>query len=118
MSLQMGFKVSKAHSIPSNLSQPISPAPSLSPSLPLSSPPNSFFSPTPIRLPLPCSSRVSSQLLFQCHACLSAAMLRAMVITDSPSKTLSQRPIKHFLLLVAWCVFTGIEQCLQQHERH
>jgi len=51
---------------------------------------------------------MNSQLLLQCHACLPAAMLHTMMVTDSPSETVSQPPINCFLYKLPWsqCLLT------------
>ena len=53
---------------------------------------------------------VNSRLLFCSRVCLPAAMLPAMMVTDSHSETVSQHPMKFFLLqvaLVAVCDHSG-----------
>ena len=70
MSLRVAFKVSEAHTIP-------------------------VGSLCALWLLSHC---VGSQLLFQCHACLSAVMLPAMTVIGSPSETASTPSAKCFLL--------------------
>ena len=71
MSLSVGFEVSEAHARPS----------------------------VSLYLQL-VDQNVSSQLLLQPHACLSADMLPARMVMDSPSRTVSKLPVKMLLLFM------------------
>lgn len=46
----------------------------------------------PFLINSPLQAYVNSQLLFHCHACLSAALLPAMAVADGPSETVSSCP--------------------------